>query len=69
MAVVFVYNGHYILMVLSLNDSLVTSEHTVFDYVYMFACHIISSDLLVKTSLSGCQWMSILEAMNMVCIQ
>ena len=60
MAVVFVYNGHYILMVLSLNDSLITN---------MFACHIISSDLLLKTSLSGCQWMSILEAMNMVCIQ
>ena len=35
MAVVFVYNGHYILMVLSLNDSLITNEQTVFDYVYV----------------------------------
>ena len=66
MAVVFVYNGHYILMVLSLNDSLITNELTVFDYICL---HVISSDLLLKTSLSGCQWMSILEAMNMVCIQ
>ena len=66
MAVVFVYNGHYILMVLSLNDSPITNELTVFDYICL---HVISSDLLLKTSLSGCQWMFILEAMNMVCIQ
>ena len=36
MAVVFVYNGHYILMVLSLNDSLITNEQTVLNiYVCM----------------------------------
>ena len=64
MAVVFVYNGHYILMVLSLNDSLITNELTVFDYICL---HVIS--YLQTFSLSGCQWMSILEAMNMVCIQ
>ena len=64
MAVIFVYNGHYILMVLSLNDSLITNEQTVFDYICL---HIIS--YLQTFFLSGFQWMSILEAMNMVCIQ
>ena len=40
MAVVFVYNGHYILMVLSLNDSLITNEQTI--YVCM-SYHIFRS--------------------------
>ena len=35
----FVYNGHYILMVLSLNNSLITDEQTVFDYICL---HVIS---------------------------
>ena len=63
MAVVFVYNGHYIIMVLSLNDSLITNEQAVFDYI-CFMSYIFrpfTEDVF--------KWMPVDVYMNMVCIQ